>query len=398
MSLTVLEHHSGIRPKEYHTCYLPDESNKIVLFYSCNDLNQLILFVNSLLPHRVEHVYCISDEILANQELVSIIHPLINVLPANTDILLFINNILNENRSHFFWMSMNQDTIIHPNLWSILEIAKKGQNYLFRDNHANPVMLYSSDISNANSILNEINMVAAYHNYLEERDTIHELNSLDLQHLTSMELSEMTIDVSKSFTPLCHLGLKYITDKTPYNLFCHRHPYTPIYDLFLRKYKKKPNLKMGEIGVLNGASLRMWREYFPTATIHAYDIDKSVFDKTSDIINIKCHIMDSSNIHQLKTSLHQSVEDGKKFDILIEDASHCLNHQLTFLRYCLDYVESGGVVIIEDIFRAIPVNRFQEVYIKLYDKIEHAILVKPEHVYRASPNWENDRMLIIWKA
>jgi predicted O-methyltransferase YrrM len=37
-----------------------------------------------------------------------------------------------------------------------------------------------------------------------------------------------------------------------------------------------------------------------------------------------------------------------------------LNHQLHFLKDAIQYVRPGGLLIIEDIFRAIPAARFQE--------------------------------------
>lgn len=399
MSISILEHHGGIKPKEYHSCYLPNNNNKINIFYYCTNIDNLVLFCHSLLFHKVENIYCLIDDSSINIELIQNTHPIVKFIKNNINIPDFImNNIINEKINHIFWIHLKDNTIVHPNFWSILEIAKQGSNYIYNDIENNKNILYSCDKNGLNSSFNEVNIVASYSNYLEEKYLINELVSSDIQRLSSMELSEITIDVSNSFTPLCHLGNKYMTDKTPYNLFCHRHPYTVIYDMFLRKYKRKTNLKLGEVGVLNGSSLRMWREYFPTASLHGFDIDDKVFKKLQDIIDIKCYKMDASNIHELKTNLYKSVSDGKKFDILIEDASHTLNHQLLFLRYCLDYVESGGIVIIEDIFRAIPVNRFQEVYLKIYDKIENAVLIKPEHKYRFSPGWENDRMLIIWKA
>lgn len=288
--------------------------------------------------------------------------------------------------------------MIHPNFWTILEQAKKGSNYTYQDSKGNTLTLYSNDKNGISTVTNEVNLIACYSHDSPEIGMLREVVSNDIQYLSALELPEMTIDVSSIFTPLCHIGVKYMTDKSHYNLLFHRHPYTAIYDMFLRKYKRKSNVKLGEIGILNGSSLRMWREYFPTATIHAFDIDDAAFTKIGDISHIHAHKMDASNVRDLTASLHRSITDGKKFDILIEDASHCLNHQLFFLRYCLDYVESGGIVIIEDIFRAIPVSRFQEMYRMLYDKIEYAVLIKPEHTYRYTSEWDNDRILVIWKS
>ena len=55
-------------------------------------------------------------------------------------------------------------------------------------------------------------------------------------------------------------------------------------------------------------------------------------------------------------------------------------------------------MIIEDIFRAIPAERFEEALDLVSDKVSKALLVQPEHKFRFSPGWENDRILFIWVA
>ena len=55
------------------------------------------------------------------------------------------------------------------------------------------------------------------------------------------------------------------------------------------------------------------------------------------------------------------------------------------------------MLIIEDIFRDISKARFQEALATIQDKVANAILIRPEHSFRNSPGWENDRILIVWK-
>ena len=82
---------------------------------------------------------------------------------------------------------------------------------------------------------------------------------------------------------------------------------------------------------------------------------------------------------------------------MLEDASHRLEHQLIFLRDAIDFVKPGGLLIIEDIFREISKERFQEALDTLRDKVANAILIRPEHKLRQSYGWENDRILVVWK-
>lgn len=62
---------------------------------------------------------------------------------------------------------------------------------------------------------------------------------------------------------LDELSVKYGTDKGSL-----KHNYMPFYEKHLPKNPKK----ILEIGVLKGASLAMWSEYFPEAIIHGLDL------------------------------------------------------------------------------------------------------------------------------
>jgi predicted O-methyltransferase YrrM len=200
------------------------------------------------------------------------------------------------------------------------------------------------------------------------------------------------------FTPLCHLATKYMTDKSPYNLMTHRHPYTAVYDTFLRPFQRTQNLKLGEIGILNGSSTKMWREYFPVAKLCCFDIEMNYLKNVEGMTGVETYLVDAGQSSGLRNSLLEATHDGKKFDILLEDASHRLEHQLLFLRDALEYVAPGGLLIIEDIFRAIPAARFQEAIDSVSHMVQNVVLVRTEHVYRYSPDWENDRILFVWKA
>ena len=79
-------------------------------------------------------------------------------------------------------------------------------------------------------------------------------------------------------TPLCKLAFKYGADKCPQI----SHMYTPFYYEYL-KDKRQTIKKVLEVGVGNnrqaavipnyfiGASLRMWRDFFPNAWVYGGD-------------------------------------------------------------------------------------------------------------------------------
>ncbi len=62
---------------------------------------------------------------------------------------------------------------------------------------------------------------------------------------------------------LSELGRKYGTDKVD-------HGYCDVYHQAFEKKRQEVTAVM-EIGVFFGASIRMWKDYFPNAVIHGVD-------------------------------------------------------------------------------------------------------------------------------
>ena len=68
------------------------------------------------------------------------------------------------------------------------------------------------------------------------------------------------------------LAQKYGTDKTNKDHSYKGVTYLDIYHRYMSSKRLEVKTFI-EIGVKNGASLRMWKDYFPNATIYGIDID-----------------------------------------------------------------------------------------------------------------------------
>jgi hypothetical protein len=150
-------------------------------------------------------------------------------------------------------------------------------------------------------------------------------------------------------TRLCDLAEKYGCDKTK-SIF---HDYTPFYDQLLgdRRVKRVLEIGIGNIATMNhltdykpGASLRMWQDYFADAIIWGADIDQSVMVNEGHIWSIFCDQSSSESLLRIATTL------GGKFDLIIDDGSHILEHQaLTANTLIPKLLSPTGVYVVEDV-------------------------------------------------
>ena len=135
------------------------------------------------------------------------------------------------------------------------------------------------------------------------------------------------------------------------------HNYSPIYEQYLQGLRNRP-IKMLEIGVLYGNSLRAWYEYFPKATIVGMDV-KDVRHLEND--RIKIFIGHQGIRGQLKKF---TATFGKDFDVIVDDGNHINHDMLTSLGYLYSHLSPGGLYFIEDLTGEIPAlkifKKFQE--------------------------------------
>ena len=100
---------------------------------------------------------------------------------------------------------------------------------------------------------------------------------------------------------------------------------------------------MGETG-RPGASLRVWRDYFPNAAIVGADIDRRVLFKEERIDTFFVDQTDEQSIRSLWDRVTTA-----EFDLMIDDGLHTAQAGMTFLRNSLHKLRHDGIYIIEDV-------------------------------------------------
>jgi 2-polyprenyl-3-methyl-5-hydroxy-6-metoxy-1,4-benzoquinol methylase len=155
------------------------------------------------------------------------------------------------------------------------------------------------------------------------------------------------IDMSKEgdCQSLAALMNIHCTDK----LFAHH--YEDEYERHFAPIRAKP-LNILEIGVggyshptCGGESLKVWRDYFQSATIVGIDIKEKMLDFGERVIIRQC---DQSNAKELESLNSQ---DGP-FDIIIDDGSHVQEHIMISFRTLWPMLKLGGIYVIEDLATA----------------------------------------------
>jgi len=124
------------------------------------------------------------------------------------------------------------------------------------------------------------------------------------------------------------------------------HHFFDIYTRHFSAYCDRP-IKMLEIGVFRGGSLRMWKEYFhPDSTIVGIDIDKTC--KAYEIADQNIFVRIGSQGDP--EFLAEVNEEFGPFDIILDDGSHKTDHQnISFGALFRSALTDGGCYMVEDV-------------------------------------------------
>jgi cephalosporin hydroxylase len=124
----------------------------------------------------------------------------------------------------------------------------------------------------------------------------------------------------------------YPTDKGNY------HSYLEEYSRLFEPIKDQ-EITLIEIGIAHGGSLKLFEDWMPKATIIGYDIDPQLRVPLSraNVITKDC------------MTFIEKEFDSFSPDIIIDDGSHKLEHQLYVIKTCYPQLKTGGYLIIEDI-------------------------------------------------
>ena len=176
------------------------------------------------------------------------------------------------------------------------------------------------------------------------------------------------------------------------------HTYADIYEVLFRDLRiKAKNIFECGIGTDNeniegnmtskgkpGASLRVWRDYFPNAMIYGADIDKiCLFSENK----IETAYIDQTSPKTIKSFFENL---NLKFDIIIDDGLHNGNAALCLFQNSIEYLAESGIYCIEDL----PVGDIESIQDYFKNKLELYIV---KYMIMNTPDSPYNNMIVIQK-
>lgn len=214
-------------------------------------------------------------------------------------------------------------------------------------------------------------------------------------------MASLKLDYKINKSDLCEIGGKYDTDKSSmrHNVTNsrHCHPYTLFYDS-LFKNNKNEKLQIAELGILEGASLLMWNEYFTNANLYGFDYDYKLikkFEDTHKINNIQLSHIDVTDKNSIQTVFNKL---NIMYDIIIEDTTHQFEDQIRVIENIYQYLKPGGILIIEDIFKSYNENDYINRLNPILEHFQDYYFLELDHINKNSTGWDNDKLFILIKS
>ena len=117
--------------------------------------------------------------------------------------------------------------------------------------------------------------------------------------------------------------------------------FTEVYEKIFNPIRNE-TLKILEIGIESGKSLKMWKRFFSNSHIYGIDIKSCMY---YDDINITTFRGDQSN----RSDLESIIKSIGNVDIIIDDGSHVVSHQQISFGFLFPYLNKFGTYWIEDL-------------------------------------------------
>jgi predicted O-methyltransferase YrrM len=214
-------------------------------------------------------------------------------------------------------------------------------------------------------------------------------------------METLRIDYKSNTSELCKIGQKYDTDKSSQRNNVtnsrHCHPYTLFYESLFRS-RKNENLKIAELGILEGSSLLMWKEYFTNSEIYGFEYNDNLINNFKRQFNNERITLKNINVTDAESIIRAFNELDIMYDIIIDDTTHQFEDQIRVIENTYQYLKPGGILIIEDVFKSYNENDYINRLSPILHNFQDYYFIELDHVNRNSTGWNNDKLFILIKG
>ncbi len=121
-----------------------------------------------------------------------------------------------------------------------------------------------------------------------------------------------------------------------------------------------------------GASLRVWRDYFPNAMIYGADIDRDILFSED---RIKTHYMDQLDPAAIEAFWQQVDDTG--FDFMLDDGLHVFAAGSCLFTHSINRLADHGIYVIEDVTPS-DLLRYKEFFSRTSYIVDYVTLFRPK--------------------
>lgn len=121
-----------------------------------------------------------------------------------------------------------------------------------------------------------------------------------------------------------------------------------------------------------GASLRVWKDYFPNAQIWGGDIDTDVLFQEERIKTYHLDQLDRNSIQQFWKQVGQ-----RDFDFILDDGLHTFEAGSSLFENSIDYLAMSGIYVIEDV-AWVDLVKYKEFFMNSRYLVDFVLLFGPD--------------------
>ena len=120
--------------------------------------------------------------------------------------------------------------------------------------------------------------------------------------------------------------------------------YFEIYHRYLDRFRACDTVDLLEIGIQNGGSATMWRDYFGASRLRYVGVDSDPRCANLRAEGFEIHIGD-----QASRDFWQGIKARhSRFDVILDDGGHTMDQQIVTFRELFPLLKDGGVYLCED--------------------------------------------------